>query len=370
LTADISNWRTPPFNEWAFQHVPQLIPCATIDNDPAAARPLPHEPLPLDGFRLPMRDGAFLDIEQFLRATRTDGFAVLHRGRIVFEFYDHGMTAGTPHILMSATKSIAGLIAGLVAYQGLLNLEAPISEYVREVARTAYRGATVRHLLDMRAGVEFDDEEKARYEASTGWNPAHAPDMHAYFAQMKAPVQPHGGPFRYRSSNTDLLGWVLERAAGEPFATLVSELLWKPMRAEHPACITVDSKGAPRCTGGLCATTRDFARIGHFMMTGGVPASWIDDVANNGDREAWKSGDFAGGFRGLEMTYRGNWYVIHNSPTTLFAMGIHGQNLLVDRDHQIVIAKFSSQALPLDLRAVPLTHRAIPEIRRCLLAAM
>jgi CubicO group peptidase (beta-lactamase class C family) len=63
------------------------------------------------------------------------------------------------------------------------------------------------------------------------------------------------------SANSDLLGWVIERAAGKTFASLVSDLIWKPMGAEHPANVAVDCEAAPRPTGGLCATTREIARL-------------------------------------------------------------------------------------------------------------
>jgi CubicO group peptidase (beta-lactamase class C family) len=58
--------------------------------------------------------------------------------------------------------------------------------------------------------------------------------------------------------------------------------------------------------------------------------------------------------------------VVHDEPATLFAMGIHGQNLFVDRSNRIVIAKVSSQGAPIDPQAGALTRRAVAEIRGCL----
>ena len=89
--------------------------------------------------------------------------------------------------------------------------------------------------------------------------------------------------------------------------------------------------------------------------------------AENGDRDAWKRGEFANGFAGMNMHYRSGWYVIDDAPKILFAMGIHGQNLFVDRANRLVIAKISSQNSPVDYQALPLTHRAFVKIRRCLL---
>jgi CubicO group peptidase (beta-lactamase class C family) len=288
------------------------------------------------------------------------------------------MTPRTSHILMSASKSIVGLIVGILRGNGQLYLDAPVSDLVPEIATTAYRGATLRHLLDMRTGVVFDESDLRAYSAATNWDPvpdgARTTDLHAFFENMTAAFNPHGGPFRYVSANTDLLGWAIERATGKRFAELAAELLWNPLGAENDASITLDRKGAPRCTGGLSTTARDLARVGHLMMQGGrrgahqvIPSEWIDDISQNGDRQAWKYGEFAQGFGGRSMSYRGGWYVIHDEPRTLFAMGIHGQNLFIDRANRLVIAKLSSQGSPIDYGAVALTHRAVPEFRRCLL---
>lgn len=99
------------------------------------------------------------------------------------------------------------------------------------------------------------------------------------------------------------------------------------------------------------------------------PAAWIADIAESGDSDAWRTGEFAEGFAGMTMSYRNGWYVIHDEPETLFAMGIHGQNLFVDRVNRLVIAKVSSQNSPIDYQAVPLTRRFVAEFLRCLLGS-
>jgi CubicO group peptidase (beta-lactamase class C family) len=379
--ANRSNWRSTPFSRWAFRNIRDLFPVADIGNAASNPMALPARPLTFEPFRLASGSGSSMSLEEVLRATATDGFVILFGGRLVYEFYDHGTFVPTPHIMMSASKSVVGLIAGILQGNGDLDVDAPVSHYVPEVAATAYRGATVRHLLDMRAGIVLDERQLRAYAVATNWEPLALDEplisLHTFFENLSAAGQkPHGGPFSYVSANTDLLGWVIERATGNKFTSLAAELLWKPMGAEHAACITVDRDGAPRCTGGLCVTTRDFARIGQLMVMNGsrggievVPSGWIDDIADRGDREAWQQGEFAASFGGRNMSYRSGWYVINDEPKTLFAMGIHGQNLFVDRHNRIVIAKLSSQNAPIDYLATALTHRAVGEIRRCLLEA-
>ena len=134
---------------------------------------------------------------------------------------------------------------------------------------------------------------------------------------MKERSGPDGGPFHYVSTNTDLLGWILERASGVRFADLLSALLWKPMGAQCSAYITVDRLGAPRCAGGICTTTMDLARVGQLIVQNGrrngtpiIPARWIEDMLGGGDPKAWAAGDLISYFGDRAMHYRNKWYVL------------------------------------------------------------
>ncbi len=183
----------------------------------------------------------------------------------------------------------------------------------------------------------------------------------------------HGGRFHYISPNTDLLGWVIERATGLRFADLMSTYIWRPMRAQYSAYITVDRLGAPRCAGGICATARDLARVGQLVAEDGacgdvqvIPHAWIDDITTNGSTDAWAAGDFAPFFPGRQIHYRSKWYVDPGEAPLLFGLGIHGQYLFVDRQNQIVIAILSSQANPLDAELISLTMAAVSSLRQVL----
>jgi CubicO group peptidase (beta-lactamase class C family) len=376
--ADLSNWRIAPFSRWAFHNTRSILPVADVESAPGSAWALPAKPVSFDDFSLRRPKGGTLDLDGFLKATATDGLLILHDGRIVFEFYDGGTDRDTPHILMSATKSITGLMIGILSGRGELDVDAEVTRYVPEVAATAYRGATIRQLLDMRAGVVLDGAGLQAYADASGWEPVASgttPNLHEFFETMRARAEPHGGAFSYVSSNTDLLGWVIERATGRSFASLVSTLLWKPMGASGEAFITMDRKGAPRCTGGFCATLRDFGRLGQLVLSGGrrgslpiIPETWLDDVRHNGDAQAWRDGQWRDSFAAISrnMHYRGGWYVIDDKPQLMFAMGIHGQNLFVDAANNIVIAKLSSWAQPVDGQSIWLTHQAVAEFARCI----
>jgi CubicO group peptidase (beta-lactamase class C family) len=378
----LSNWRTAPYSRWAFHHVREIVASADIPNDPESVSALPNASHDLDQLAV---EGAG-SLTEFLAATDTDGIVILHNGHMVFESYAHGMDAFTPHILMSVSKSLLGLIAGILIEDGSLDPNALVSDYIPEIADTAYKGASVRHLLDMRAGVEFDENYLATsgaiiaYRKAQNWNPLEPgerpSDLRSFYTSMTASDGPHNGRFHYVSPNTDLLGWVLERASGQRYAGLLSDRLWRPMGAELSAYITVDRLGAPRCAGGVCTTVRDLARVGQLLLQGGsrdgrriIPTNWIDDLISGGDPSAWNEGDFVELFRGAPMRYRSKWYVQDGPAPLLFGFGVHGQNLFVDRTNQVVIAKVSSQAAPIDEERNDLTLRAVRAIVEALTTA-
>ena len=379
----LANWRKPPFNAWAFQHVREIVPSADIPNDPEAVQAIVRTQQDLSGVRFTDMRNVEWTFGSFCDATSTDGLVILKDGRLIHESYGNGMTATTPHFLASVSKSMLGLTAGILVGRGILDPDSLVSSIIPEIAETAYAGATVRHLLDMRVGIAFDEDYLAtagkiiEYRKATNWDPLQpgdrASDLRSFYRELTERVGPHGRAFHYVSPNTDLLGWIIERAAGTRYVDLFSELVWQPLGATRPAYITVDRLGAPRVAGGMCTTTRDLALVGQLLADGGkrhgrqiIPAEWIADITEQGDRAAWASGSFADYFPGIDMHYRSKWYVRRDPTPLMFGVGVHGQNLFVDAAANLVIAKFSSQDLPLDPDLIDLTTRFIEALRRAL----
>lgn len=357
MQVTLANWRTAPFNRWAFHHVRELVPSADIPHDPARVRLLPHQAVDMPP-----------DFEAFLRETDTDGMAIVHRGRLVFEHYANGMTEETPHILMSVSKAMLGLLVEEIG----IDTGRPVLGVIPELESTAYRDATIRHLLDMRAGIVWDENYLAtsgpivEYRKATGWNPlapgeAHS-DLKSFYQRIRE-TGPHGGPVHYVSPNSDLLGWVVERTTGRRYADVMSERVWKKVGAERSAYITVDRLGAPRCAGGMCVTLRDLARVGQWLIE--MKSDFLKNL-QQGDAGAWAAGDLAQYYPGLPMRYRSQWYAVDGEAPLVFGMGIHGQDLFIDRANEIIIAKFSSQAAPLDAARIALTMRAVSQLRQFL----
>lgn len=357
----LANWQDPPFNRWGFQHVRDLIPTARIDRGTGSVWRLPREERDLTAVRFTL-DGQDWTVGAMLDATWTDGFCVLHRGRLVTERYSNGLTPQGTHLLMSVSKSITSAVAGILVGRGRLDPAALVTQVVPELAGTSFDGATVQHLLDMRTGTRFDEDyanpaaDVRVYEQVFLWRPRDPDsglpdDALSYYATL-GNDEPHGGAFRYRSVLTDVLAWVIERAGGARLSDLLSRELWQPMGAEFDAEITVDGRGNPMADGGICATLRDVARFGLLCLRGGVrgrrqivPGAWLADTlagAPDGPAAFVQAHDEE--TRGFPpgAHYRNQWWVWDPAAPSSFASGINGQHIYVHGPTDTVVAKLST----------------------------
>jgi CubicO group peptidase (beta-lactamase class C family) len=356
----LSNWQDPPFNRWGFQHVRELIPTARIGRGEGPFWRLPRAERDLSGLQI-RAAGQEMALDRFLEDTYTDGLLVLHRGRIVTERYFNGMTPDTTHLCMSVSKSITSAVAGVLVGRRELDPAWSVTDVLPELAGTSFDGCTVRHLLDMRAGTRFNEDyadlhaDVRVYEQVYLWRPRIDPGLPGSITDYYRTLQnqrSHGGPFDYRSILTDVLGWVIERAAGRRFAEIASRELWRPMGAEFDAEVTVDAYGNAMFDGGVCCTLRDLARFGELMLQDGrrqrrqvVPVEWIGDTLT-------PDHDTVAAFRALEDAslsrfpadgyYRNQWWVIDPTGAVYLGSGINGQSLLVHGAARVVVAKFST----------------------------
>jgi CubicO group peptidase (beta-lactamase class C family) len=194
------------------------------------------------------------------------------------------------------------------------------------------------------------------YRTATGWHPcavdAIDQNLHDFLCTLGPGKGTHGDRFEYKSPNSDLLGWILERASGEGLASLFSRYLWQPMGAEANAYITVDRKGNPRAAGGLCVRPRDLLRFAELVRNRGqangqqvIPATWIEDCSDGGSLETWRAGTSAKEF--TAGSYRNKWYQTGDEHRSMLAIGIHSQWIYINPVTEVTIIKLSSQGEPL-----------------------
>ena len=371
----LDQWQFAPYLQWSMQNIESFLPVRKIVRGERTtefgARVSDIESLTVAH---PWEDRA-ASFAEVMAMSDTDGWMLLHRGDIVGERYFGDFTPGGMHLLMSVSKSLTATTAGLLSMTGDLDLEAPVTQYVPELVGSGYEGALVRHLVDMRTGIAFseeylnDDAEVRLLEEAIGWAPKRhsgVPDTLLGFLATLGQKATHGGPFDYKSCETDVLGFVLQGATGRHAADVMSERLWKPMGAEYDAHVGVDSVGGGMFDGGVSAAVRDLARFGHLFVNRGValdgvsviPEAWVDDTFAGGpdSREAFATSPeptlMPGGM------YRNGFWFPGASSDTMLALGIHGQMIYMNRATGVVGVKVSSWPTPQNAERLFWTVRA------------
>lgn len=379
-----STWLDAPHSEWAVWHLDELAPTVPVAAGPGPARPLPAtEPATaLEELALTRYDGSEGSVRDVLDGTDTDAFLVVHDGALVHEEYGHEGAESGRHAVLSVTKSVVSCVVGVLAERGDLDLSAPVRTYVSELAAGGYGDATVRNLLDMRSGVRFvehytdpdsDINQMDRRLVDVG--------LRAYLPTL-VQERPHGGAFLYRSSETDVLGWVCEKASGVPMQTLMSEIIWQPMGAERDGYLSCDVTGMAIHDGGLAASPRDLARFGMMLVDGGGvpdPASGPDAertvVPSRWLRDSWGvDSDIRSAFAEspTELAYPGGWYRnqfwFRPSPNgnVMLCRGIHGQLIYVGRRTRTVCVKVSHWPMPVAIERTQDTLRMCDTIAAAL----
>jgi CubicO group peptidase (beta-lactamase class C family) len=346
----LANWQEGPFNRWAFQHVSEVVPCAMLPRGDGPVLELPSAPEDLDAV-----------LGDFLERTYTDGFLVLRDGRIIYERYLNGMAPHTPHLLQSVSKSFCSALTGTLAERGVVQLDAPVRDYVPELWASAFGDATLGHLLDMTASVVFSEEyadpgsEVQAQDRAAGWRPRRPEDpesSYAFLAGLRKAGE-HGRAFQYCSASTDALAWVLERATGRRYCELLAAELWAHLGAEHDAAITVDSAGFGFANGGMSVTLRDLARFGWLMLNGGgldehrvAPERWAVRHLEPGNPLPMSDGDFKTAYP--NGSYSSKWWCTGDARQTFYGVGIYGQYVWIVPAARIVLAKLSSVPRALD----------------------
>jgi CubicO group peptidase (beta-lactamase class C family) len=353
------NWLDAPYNRWGFLRVSELARTARISRGDGPTLELPRDERDLNDFRFEHL-GRELSFAQMLEETYTDGVLVLHEGSVLFEEYAGQMSPSDTHLLMSASKSLTSTLCGVLVGRGLLHPDDDVTDHVEELRGTAWEGCAIQHLLDMRAGTrwDYDSDEYTILDVSDYRRNARRdiPADTAAWIRSIDNSHEHGGPFRYVSLVSDVLGWALERAAGARFAELFSREIWSAIGAERDAEILLDASGFAVVEGGICTTLRDLGRFGLMCLQGGeiarrrvVPAEWLErlqvrnpELIDTFAKSPEHNPDLPDAF------YHDQWWIWDAARGIYCALGMNGQALFVHQPSQTVVAKFSTHAIAED----------------------
>jgi CubicO group peptidase (beta-lactamase class C family) len=282
--------------------------------------------------------GKHWTVDDYMKAYRVSGLMVLKDGKIVMERYGLGRGPKDRWTSFSVAKSVTSTLVGAAIQDGKIKgLEAHVTDYIPELKGSAYDGVTVREMLMMSSGVQWNedyaDPNSDVAQAGTKMLEPGVDPMVSYLRKLPR-AHPPGTTFHYNTGETDLVGILVSNAVGMPLADYASAKIWKPYGMEQDAVWMTDL--ADRERGGCCIsmTLRDYARVGQFILGGGkaagrqiVPPEFLAEAT----RREIDNGS------GPEGGYGYFWWI--RGPDRYEAVGIFGQSITTFRKERVIVVQ-------------------------------
>lgn len=275
--------------------------------------------------------------EYFSRVRGNGALLIVRNDTILLEEYYGDFSKLSPSNIFSITKAVTALLCGIAVDEGYISVTEPVTKYIPELnnADPMFQKLTVEHLLDMRSGLDFQE--------NYGWNPFskmaklyYGNNVVNQFKKLHFKSEP-GTSHYYNSMATSLLGVVIERAVGVPFAQYLQEKVWKPLDMETDALISLDDSKhrQAKAYGGLVSNVRDLAKIGRLYINKGtynnqriVRDEWIDRSTHSSlDNEAYSFG-----WNNIITRIDGKDIITPR----FFAIGLFGQVLFCDPEQNLI----------------------------------
>lgn len=286
-----------------------------------------------------------LNIQNFLEETETTSLIILQNDTVVFEEYYQNYTENDKVTSWSMAKSFVSALTGILHDENLIEgLDDPVDKYLKEYEGTAYGEVTIKNLLTMSSGIEFDENYETYrsdinmiFPMSMGFNKS----MLEYTKELNAFTQ-QGTYNNYISSDTLVLGYVLEEVTNMSLPEILETKIWQPLKMESDAYWSLERNN--RAIGFCClnAIPRDYARFGYAYLNQGldvIPSKWVYESVNSNESRLQPGqnpdSDWTFG-------YGYKWWIPENSKGEYTAIGVWGQYIYVDTINDYVIVKTST----------------------------
>lgn len=238
---------------------------------------------------------------------RTQGFMLIHKGKIVYEAYP-GMKPTDRHIWASAGKTTVGLVAAMLVEEGKIDPSKIITHYVPTLKDTVWDKVTVLDVLNHTTGLENEETLEAilnpnspvvRFFASGFGSPSNGKFESwtevARDTDTKANEKP-GTRFSYSSINTVVLTKMMENIENKTWTRIFEDRVWSKMTARQVALFNQTPDGVALPAGLLSTTLEDMARFGTLFTPSWSAAAveqvveqkHLDIILNSGDKKTYK----------------------------------------------------------------------------------
>jgi CubicO group peptidase (beta-lactamase class C family) len=293
-------------------------------------------------------DGGDKEVSAWMTDSDTTGLMVLHNGQVVHEEYGLDATSETRHTSWSVGKSFVATLIAIAQREGRINnLDQTAELLAPQYAGTDYGDTTLRHLLMMSAGVDFEEDysdpesDIRRLFLGAAIHGENLDDLVGDVARNR----PAGEDLHYVSANSHVLSAVVRAVYRAPLAQVIEEKIWQPLGMTGDATWNQYVQGDDGIAIGYCclnARLEDYARFGQFYLQDGVwadnrllPEGWVELATrpNAAFQEAGPDAVYPNRGYGLHF------WVPESHDGEYFMAGVFGQYVWIDERRNIVIAR-------------------------------
>jgi CubicO group peptidase (beta-lactamase class C family) len=273
----------------------------------------------------------------------TFSFVIIKNDSMVHEQYWDGNDENSYSNSFSMGKTITSILIGIAINEGKIKSEdQPVGDFLPEFKEGENAKLTIKHLLTMSSGINFDEDyvNPLAYPAAAYYGT----DLKKLTYKYKVVTEP-GKAFEYLSGNTQLLGFILEKATGTSVSDYASEKLWQPTGAKNSAFWSLDHEGGSEKA--YCcfnSNAPDFARIGKLYLDSG---KWNGNaiVSSEYALNSIKPADLLDESGNKNEKYGYSWWIIPNykGHYIFYARGILGQYVVCIPDKDMIVVRLGDK---------------------------
>jgi CubicO group peptidase (beta-lactamase class C family) len=268
----------------------------------------------------------------------TVAFIVIKNDSIVFEEYWYGYSADSMSNSYSMAKSWVGTLIGVAIKDGdIKNVDQKVCDFLPNFCEGRNTELTLRDLLTMSSGLNWTED----YYNPIGQTAQayYGTDLKGLMLGLKV-VETPGKVFKYHSSCSQLLAFIVEEATDKTISEYASEKLWKPIGAKHPALWNIDKKdGDEKAFCCINSNARDFARLGKLYMHNG---NWngLQIIDSSYAKEATSIADLLDekGNKNVNYGYQ-FWMTNYKDMHIYYARGLLGQYVICIPEKNMIVVR-------------------------------
>ena len=345
-------------------------------------------------------------LSEYLNAkTRTTAFLVVRRDTILFEEYYEGFSQYSLLPSWSVAKSFTSALVGIAIHDGFLSSSDNVTMYFPELANASsyWSRLTVGHLLNMRSGIDFNEDNYTNPFSSIA-DLYMSKSFMELLRNLEFKYYP-GANYNYSSLDTQILGLILERAIGMPLSEFLQDKIWKPLGMESNATWAVDGISTMSTKAFCCldASLRDYARFARLYLKKGnwngkqvIDSTWIaESIIPNFNNDCYQNqwysqksyhfsrdslgnhhisifADSSSAQEQVEMDLyqrpRRHWdrdgdWVILNCGPGFYALGIFGQEIYIDPEEEMIFIRLGEKWDTLNPNMFSLIRNKLKKLR-------